>query len=104
VVSQIKIGKTGYAYAVDRNGLLVAHPDISMVLQKRDLSKLLHVRSALTVGADRRRIRTSPHRPRPRGERVLTTSAAIAPLGWLVFVEQSISEAFAHSKPPSSAV
>ena len=40
VVSQITIGKTGYAYAVDRNGLLVAHPDISMVLQKRDLSAL----------------------------------------------------------------
>src|SRR5262249_55688231 len=39
VVSRIKIGKTGYAYAVDRKGMLVAHPDISLVLQKRDLSR-----------------------------------------------------------------
>ncbi|MBP1779576.1 MAG: histidine kinase,HAMP protein,histidine kinase,cache, partial [candidate division NC10 bacterium] len=96
VVSQIKIGKTGYAYAVDRNGLLVAHPDISMVLQKRDLSKLLHVRSALTVGAGSAADQDVATIVQGLGgERVLTTSAAIAPLGWLVFVEQSISEAFA---------
>jgi signal transduction histidine kinase len=96
VVSQIKIGKTGYAYAVDRNGLLVAHPDISMVLQKRDLSNLPPVRSARTA-----RAATAADEDVATivqglgGERVLTTYAAIAPLGWLVFVEQSLGEAFA---------
>ena len=34
VVSQIKVGKAGLAYVVDRNGALIAHPDISLVLQK----------------------------------------------------------------------
>ena len=38
VVSRIRIGKAGYAYVVDSLGRLVAHPDISLVLQKRDLS------------------------------------------------------------------
>jgi len=32
VVSQIRIGKAGYAYVVDSVGHLVAHPDISLVL------------------------------------------------------------------------
>src|SRR5262249_56821623 len=34
VVSRIKIGHEGYAYVVDAQGHLIAHPDISLVLQK----------------------------------------------------------------------
>src|SRR4029077_14035068 len=49
VVSQIKIGKAGHAYVVDSHGHLIAHPDISLVLKKTDLSKLDQVRAA--VGA-----------------------------------------------------
>ena len=40
VVSQIKIGKAGHAYVVDSRGQLIAHPDISLVLKKSDLSGL----------------------------------------------------------------
>ena len=47
VVSQIKIGQSGYAYVVDSNGQLVAHPDISLVLQKTDLSALPQVQAAI---------------------------------------------------------
>ncbi len=47
VVSQIRIGSTGHAYVVDGRGQLVAHPDISLVLQKTDLSRLDQVRAAL---------------------------------------------------------
>ena len=46
VVSRIRIGKAGSAYVVDSLGRLVAHPDISLVLQKRDLSALPQIRSA----------------------------------------------------------
>ena len=46
VVSRIRIGKAGYAYVVDSLGRLVAHPDISLVLQKRDLSALPQIHSA----------------------------------------------------------
>ena len=50
VVSRIRMGQAGYAYVVDSLGLLVAHPDISLVLQKRDLSALPQVRAARATG------------------------------------------------------
>src|SRR5882672_9187394 len=48
VVSNIKIGRTGYAYVVDRLGRLVAHPDISLVLRGTDMNKLAQVAAART--------------------------------------------------------
>src|SRR5262249_12470105 len=47
VVSQIKVGKDGYAYVVARLGRLVAHPDISLVLRGTDMSRLVQVAAAL---------------------------------------------------------
>ena len=38
VVSNMKVGQGGHAYVVDANGRLIAHPDISLVLQNTDLS------------------------------------------------------------------
>ena len=46
VVSDITVGDDGYAYAVDSEGVLVAHPDLSLVLGRRDLSSLDVVRDA----------------------------------------------------------
>src|SRR6185503_18314943 len=46
VVSSITIGKAGYAYAVTRSGELIAHPDISLVLQRRSVRTLDVVKSA----------------------------------------------------------
>src|SRR5436309_6464854 len=46
VVSRIKIGDKGKAYVVDRNGFLVADPDIGLVLRKTSLSHLAHVKAA----------------------------------------------------------
>ena len=43
VVSQIKVGRAGRAYVVDGRGHLIAHPDISLVLQNTDLSSLIKV-------------------------------------------------------------
>ena len=40
VVSRIKVGQAGYAYVVSREGDLIAHPDISLVLQKRRVKQL----------------------------------------------------------------
>ena len=47
VVSQIRIGRNGYAYVIDRQGRLVAHPDISLVLRGTDMSKLAQVEEVL---------------------------------------------------------
>ena len=95
VVSQIKIGKAGQAFVVDGQGALIAHPDISLVLQKTDLTRLDQVKAALAG------------RPQPgdasqdgtiarnlRNQQVLTAHTTIPSLGWTVFVEQPLEEAF----------
>jgi signal transduction histidine kinase/HAMP domain-containing protein len=95
VVSQIKAGKAGHAYVVDARGQLIAHPDISLVLQKTDLGTLPQVqqaRAAPTAGADAETVTIAHDRNR---RPVLAAFASIAPLGWWVFVEQPLGEAFA---------
>ncbi len=52
VISQIKIGQSGYAYVVDRQGRLVAHPDISLVLRGTDMSRLVQVEQVLKLPDD----------------------------------------------------
>ncbi|MGE5203845.1 MAG: ATP-binding protein [Acidobacteriota bacterium] len=92
VVTRIKIGKRGKAYVVDGTGHLVADPDIGLVLRKTNLSKLPQVQWALKKGAeDSIALEARDHAGAP----VLTAYASIEPLGWKVFVEQSLDEVFA---------
>src|SRR5579864_3915752 len=46
VISQIHVGKRGHAYVADQEARLIAHPDISQVLRKTDMSDLTQVRAA----------------------------------------------------------
>jgi two-component system, NtrC family, sensor kinase len=95
VVSRIEIGQAGYAYVVDGRGQLVAHPDISLVLQRTDLSSLPQVRAALAGPSDplaRSDEAAGPSRP---DQPVLSTHEAVDPPGWTVFVEQPLEEVFA---------
>jgi signal transduction histidine kinase/HAMP domain-containing protein len=90
VVSQIKVGKEGYAYVVDRLGRLVAHPDISLVLRGTDMSRLAQVAAALkSQGQDGGPVDATNR----AGVSVLSAHAAIPALGWLVFVEVPTVEA-----------
>jgi signal transduction histidine kinase len=88
VVSQIKVGKAGIAYVVDRTGALIAHPDISLVLQKTSLDNLEQVKAAITPNGPEV---TTAHDP--KGREVLSAHSTIAPLGWVVFVDQPLEEA-----------
>lgn len=90
VISQIKVGKTGYAYVVSRDGDLIAHPDISLVLQKRSLKQLGQVQAAL-AGA------SGPFAAQANlaGQKVFPAYAPIPDLGWAVLVERAASEAYA---------
>ena len=94
VVSQIKVGEHGHAYVVGAQGRLIAHPDISLVLRNTDMSKLLQVQAAQTENAG-----TNPEAlegtENIQGQKVLTASAPIAPLGWTMFVELPVEEAYA---------
>ena len=90
-ISQIKVGRDGYVYVVDRRGRLIGHPDISLVLRGTDMGELAQVRAALKD-------------PQPMGSNavdavdragvsVLSAHALIPALGWLVFVEVPTIEA-----------
>ncbi len=93
VVSEIKIGAAGYAYVVDARGRLVAHPDISLVLQKTDFSGLRQVQAAgAPAGTERSEVAIAQDWT---GREVLTAAAAIPALNWFVFVEQPLEQAFA---------
>jgi signal transduction histidine kinase len=96
VVSQIKVGQQGYAYVVDPRGILIAHPDTSLVLQKTDLSRLPQVQAALSnrqgPGAETSQVGFGQDL---RGGSVITASSLISALGWSVLVEQPVREAFA---------
>src|SRR6267378_8056726 len=89
VVSQIRVGRLGQAYVVDQQGHLIAHPDISLVLRKTDFSGQPHVRAARDGAADAM-LSTDL-----AGRSTLVAHTVIAPLGWTVFVEQPLIEAFA---------
>ncbi|MBR0951968.1 sensor histidine kinase [Bradyrhizobium canariense] len=93
VVSQIKVGEHGHAYVVGPEGRLIAHPDISLVLRNTDMSRLAQVKAAQAGGG------TMPDALQEatniQGQKVLTASAPIPPLGWTMFVELPVEEAYA---------
>jgi len=101
IVSQIEVGADGYAYVVDSRDQLVAHPDNRMLRTKRDLSGLSQVKSAR---ADRSASTTSAPGAVVAdglgGGQVLAAHAAIAPLGWFVFVERPAAAAYAPLRAP----
>ncbi|AMA57370.1 hybrid sensor histidine kinase/response regulator [Bradyrhizobium sp. CCGE-LA001] len=92
LVTGIRVGNTGKAYVVDRMGVLIAHPDLWRALQRSDLSSHADVRAALDgVGPPSGGLVKEDL----SGQRVLSTYATVPSLGWLVFVELPLTEAYA---------
>jgi signal transduction histidine kinase len=94
VVAQLEASDTGYAYIVSRSGQLVAHPQVGLVLERRDLSSLEQVAQALradpagaggTLGTLGRNM---------RGERVFSSYAPVPDLDWIVFIERPADEVY----------
>ncbi len=95
VVSRIKIGQAGLAFVVNAAGTLIAHPDISLVLQKTDMSILPQV--AARANAANAQEDSAPLSDKARdlkGVDVLSAHAHIPTLNWTVFVELPLAEAF----------
>lgn len=94
VVSQIQVGKRGRAYVVDQAARLIAHPDISQVLRKTDMSGLAQVQAARVAKSN-----GLPDQPLQgvdiEGRRVLSAYAKVTPPGWLLFAELPLDEAYA---------
>ncbi|MBL8355175.1 MAG: response regulator [Delftia acidovorans] len=93
VVSRIKIGDKGKAYVVDRDGYLVADPDIGLVLRKTQMGGLEHVQ-AMKSAIDGDAPAMQSHDL--AGNTVLASMAPIESQGWRVFVEQPVSEVYAR--------
>ena len=91
VVTKIAVGKHGRAYVVDSDGRLIAHPDISLVLRNTDMSRLAQVKNA-RAGSAPEAVQEAED---ITGHKVLTAYAPVNPLGWFVFVETPIEEAYA---------
>jgi signal transduction histidine kinase len=93
VVSKIKVGERGQAYVVDAQGRLISHPDISLVLRNTDMTRLAQVQAAQRQekGGSPEDIETATD---IQGRKVLTAFAPVAPLGWTVFVELPVDEAY----------
>ena len=89
VISAIKVGKTGFAFVLDRLGQLIAHPDISLVLRGAEdaTSKPFQaVRDAIG--------RAGVGFATGRDVQVAAAAAPVAGPDWTVVVEQPLSEAF----------
>ena len=93
IVSRLRVGRAGYAYVVDAGGRLIAHPDMSVVLQNRDLSDTSQVKAARLEGtAEATGSASFTTADGLDGRRVLAVSVPIPHLHWLVFIEQPLDE------------
>jgi len=92
-VKQIRVGQTGYARLITRDGTLIAHgdPEERRRVFLREKDPLAAQIRASTPGAGTR-YRNS------QGAEVISLSAEVPDLGWTVIVEQPVSEAFAASR------
>ena len=86
------MGKKGLAFVVNSQGTLIAHPDMCLVLQKKDFSRLVQVaaldKALWNAAADEVAVGRDL-----AGKEVLTAHAPIPALGWNVFVELPLEEA-----------
>ncbi len=93
VVSSITIGKAGYAYAVSRSGELIAHPDISLVLQRRNVRQLAAVKAAFESQPGVAPLDALVTK-NIQGKEVLSSFAIIPDFGWAVIVDRPLAEAY----------
>jgi signal transduction histidine kinase len=93
LVSKLKVGTEGYAYAVARNGDLIAHPEISLMLQRRNVADLDQVRLAFQSRTDVKSP-TWTVAKNLHARRVFSSWSLIPILGWAVFVEQPVEEVY----------
>jgi signal transduction histidine kinase/DNA-binding response OmpR family regulator len=94
IIADIHTGSSASAYVVDGNGRLIIHADLSLVRQNRDLSGLPQVRAARSGPGGKADETADAVTAGLLGGRVLTAHAPVPALGWMVFVERPLTDAF----------
>lgn len=87
IVDQTRMSSTSYAYLVDRQGRIIAHPDISLVREQASASSLTAVRQGLQG-------KFGTYTYDTRGGKEIGSVLGIAETGWLVVVGQNEKEVF----------
>ena len=92
LISKIHVAPTEVTYVVDKEGRLISHADMGLVLRKTNLSELPQVRAALERNDAEGLLAAEPHNL--DGLAVIVAAVPIEHLGWTVFAEQLRAEAF----------
>lgn len=89
-ITGIHVGSTGYAFIVDGDWQLIAHPDSMLVLRHLDLTKSPAVAAALLTGPLQATVLT----PDIDARYVLSAAVRVPGPNWRVFVQLPATEAF----------
>ena len=95
VIFQASVGQAGYLYVADAKGRLLAHPDTSLVQKNTSFAQLHHVKAARTIAREKKEEDRTVISTDLTGRRVLASPTSLPLLGWWVFTEQPLEEAFA---------
>jgi signal transduction histidine kinase len=93
VIQAIKIGQASYAYLISRSGDLIAHPDLSLVLQRHNMAALPQVKAAMLTApgeSDQKEVVAYDL----EGRKVFSSYDVVPGLDWLLFIEQPLTEAY----------
>ena len=95
VISSITVGKAGYAYAMSCSGELIAHPDISLVLQRRMVDQLAIFKAGCGLPATQP-TQSAIIEPNLQGKDVLSAFAQIPIPGvdWAIVVDLPVQEVY----------
>lgn len=98
MVSQMKLGKSGYGYIVDRKGIVIAHPDRELVRKQNNLADQLPFIKKALAGESGYTTYTF------NGVEKVAGFKPLQRLGWGVFVQEPTAEAFLELSHLSSAI
>ncbi len=95
VVSSLRAEDGSRIYVVDANGLLIAHPDPTLVLKQMTVANHAPVATARQAASASAPAATVTDAPGLAGEDAVTAALPLGRTGWLLLVEQSRDRALA---------
>lgn len=91
-ISETKVGESGYLYVVDNKGMIVSHPDTSIIGKSNEEGSPNEINAFLNAGQLSLSQATVNEHKGLNNQDVLSTHKLISRTGWGVIVEQPISD------------